>query len=1169
MTEDLPMDSPPSLPQTPPSHTGTVPRSGSPIPSDLRNRVPAIFGGHPPSFMEKRRSSIVMGQRSVDLLMEQPGEPMPRFVIFIIRCYRRWGYFIADHSLKAILICVLISLVCLYFVLTTKQENDITGYSPYGARARQEFTRYQEFFSHDGPGITVYIFALAKDGGNMLRERYLNETVEILNLANENVTLQQNGHNKSFAQFCRSFCKINEPVRGFYNGFRLQLESIAMGNKPNSRIKLNYPKSQILGHTFTLQQSFFGVERYNYTNEIEDKNNFNLTAALLKVKADEEEEENKNKTNILIKQKESKKNRTERNIKNNSLLNLENNSTTKITNIKSIKMVVLQFRAEHENGWTSEIVKTYEMAMVNRFEKEYKSERLKLYVLSTTYVRAGISMVPYLSVGFLFMVACSVFFVLNRAIYMHQNSPPKIFLAIAICFLPFMSCATALGLMFICGLRFASILCVIPFLVLSIGVDSSYLMNHEWQSVIKHCREQPNRKNLNVGYRVSQVLSEVGPAILISMLTNVFADGIGAITSSPEITLLCVGNLISMIIAFIYQMTCYAGLMSLVGRYEIALEKRERREIQESIRKAISNGSSQIGINNNNNCELGYGKHQSLNRQQSKFHEHTKHYISKTITFYIKVISKRVVALFVIFIYFVYVGFSIWGITRMNINLTTQKLFAEDSPLLQLDKLRVKYQVPHFMMATVFICAPKNLSNPERLEKMNNFVREMEQLNGTWGRSWGTIGTQYFVRDFITFEKNFGGETDPDELEAMELEKGLNENSDSPQLSEMTVDDERSLEIPTGPFKEEDLAVFLRWPEYTQWSGFLKLDNKTGQLERFFFTTGYHGDKLEVWTERGKLLKEWRAVVDKYSQDFDASVFHEDAVFLDLIDNMPSDTWQSVLGTLVCMAFVCFAFLSSMFTVIFASSCVLSICCGILGILSWWSIDLDPIMMAAMIISIGFSVDIPAHVSYHYYQASIRELNATPEMKLVNCLSSVAFPALQAALSTIFCVCSLLFVKLYMAEVFVKTMVLCVVLCNLHGLLFLPAFLIVFDPVVYSCRQRISKSHSKVKPNNRIHNVIPEESGSQESSLKENTLINEKKRKLFNQNGLNKTINNNDKQSTITDRPNLERFHSIELEGEGGDKLKQENEKEEKMNNTKDNLNINSKSNQKIDDTSH
>lgn len=59
------------------------------------------------------------------------------------------------------------------------QQNDITGYSPYGARAREEYKRYQEFFAHDGLGLAVYVFALAKDGGTMLRDSHLKETIDV------------------------------------------------------------------------------------------------------------------------------------------------------------------------------------------------------------------------------------------------------------------------------------------------------------------------------------------------------------------------------------------------------------------------------------------------------------------------------------------------------------------------------------------------------------------------------------------------------------------------------------------------------------------------------------------------------------------------------------------------------------------------------------------------------------------------------------------------------------------------------------------------------------------------------------------------------------------------------------------------------------------------------
>lgn len=42
----------------------------------------------------------------------------------------------------------------------------------------------------------------------------------------------------------------------------------------------------------------------------------------------------------------------------------------------------------------------------------------------------------------------------------------------------------------------------------------------------------------------------------------------------------------------------------------------------------------------------------------------------------------------------------------------------------------------------------------------------------------------------------------------------------------------------------------------------------------------------------------------------------------------------------------------------------------------------------------------------------------TPKARLANCLTSVGFPALQAALSTVLCLCSLWFAGLYMSQVF-------------------------------------------------------------------------------------------------------------------------------------------------------
>jgi predicted RND superfamily exporter protein len=60
--------------------------------------------------------------------------------------------------------------------------------------------------------------------------------------------------------------------------------------------------------------------------------------------------------------------------------------------------------------------------------------------------------------------------------------------------------------------------------------------------------------------------------------------------------------------------------------------------------------------------------------------------------------------------------------------------------------------------------------------------------------------------------------------------------------------------------------------------------------------------------------------------------------------------------------------MTNLFTVVLATLSIVSICLGVFGFLVLWGIQLDPISMATTIMSIGFSVDFPAHIVYHYYR---------------------------------------------------------------------------------------------------------------------------------------------------------------------------------------------------------
>jgi hypothetical protein len=57
-------------------------------------------------------------------------------------------------------------------------------------------------------------------------------------------------------------------------------------------------------------------------------------------------------------------------------------------------------------------------------------------------------------------------------------------------------------------------------------------------------------------------------------------------------------------------------------------------------------------------------------------------------------------------------------------------------------------------------------------------------------------------------------------------------------------------------------------------------------IDNFYFTTAFHGDNLRQWSERVALLKEWRRIVDENGTQFEASVYHEEGIYLDLVNSV-------------------------------------------------------------------------------------------------------------------------------------------------------------------------------------------------------------------------------------------------------------------------------------------
>ncbi|CAB3404752.1 unnamed protein product [Caenorhabditis bovis] len=875
----------------------------------------------------------------------------------LIVCFCPW---------TCMIITTIVTLVLSAKIPLTRMQNDISDFTPYGARSRSELLRYREFFSNHGEPKAIYAFITSKHGSNLLGIAELNETVQVLDAISRDFYLNTISGPKNFETYCSGFCLLNEPVRHFYSGMLISGEH----GTDSSHLDLGYPVTTVLGTKLYMDPNFFGV----------------------KIAVDEQ--------NVVSVADNSAFGESIKQVPNN---------------IREVSLIVLQFRAEIGDDVEPLEMRQYERNIVDHFHQEYQSDNINVYILADSFiteeiVRAGLTLLPFLVIGFTIMAVFSSATFVISAIFQKQMSYNKIVLAVMACVCPFMACGATLGGMFLAGFRFGSILCVTPFLVLAIGVDDAYLMVNAWQRITSHRRMLAKREGVEKELitRITEMFIETGPSITITTITNVLAFGIGATTPAAEIQLFSIGNALAVLTDFVFTITLYGALMAVVGKYEI----------QNEFSTSESDASSQSSA--------------ELENSQQYPEPPKEKPCEKMIIQFCSILTNKWMCSLILGLLAVYWYVCIVGAMNIKSELSPIKLFLQNSEIVEIFQQRKSHIIPYYSACWILVDNPGDISDPAQREKLDEMMKAFESLPSANGK----YSTKFWLRDYEDFLKQSDDIDLPDEEEE--------ENEFAIEFSRNGSQSVTPSQIVIGQGNE--LKQFLEWPEFSFWSGFIQYEeNPISQqyvMKKFLAITAFHGSDLVEWSQRAKLLNEWRVVADQY-KSLNVSVYEEDAKFLDLIETMAPVAMQSALWTFASMFVVAALFISHPTTLFVATFSILSTSIGVFGIMSWWGADLDPIMMSATVMSIGFSVDIPSHISYHYFQTESSNIRR----RIYLTIESVGFPILEASLSTSLCVISLFFVDLNMAHIFGKCMLLVVVIGLIHGMLVMPVIFSLLDTV--------------------------------------------------------------------------------------------------------------------------